>query len=65
MQQAIDDKRGFAVLVKIPELPRPEKIINSAENIPGKYEYYENNYNDDLQLKANNNISIVAWDIDD
>jgi hypothetical protein len=40
----------------------PEIIINPYANIPSKLAYYEQAYNDDLTLKANNNIKIIKYD---
>lgn len=37
----------------------PEYIINKASNFNSKLEYYKKAYNDDMQLIANNSISIV------
>ncbi|GLO66237.1 hypothetical protein [Oceanobacillus kimchii] len=40
----------------------PEIIINPKENFESKLEYYSNAYNEDLTLKSNSNIRIVAYD---
>jgi len=47
-----------AVLVRMESLPQPEIIVNPAENIKAKLEYYKNAYNDDLTLKSYNRIHI-------
>lgn len=40
----------------------PEIIINPYANIPSKLAYYENAYDDELNLKANNTIKIIKYD---
>lgn len=37
----------------------PEYIINKASNFNSKLEYYKKAYNDNMQLIANNSITIV------
>jgi hypothetical protein len=51
----------IAVMVAMDSLPEPEIIINPAENIQGKLEYYKYAYNDNLTLKSYDRIRIVGF----
>ena len=51
----------ITVLVKMPDLPELERITNPRDNWETKKAYYDRAYNDDLELKANPVIKIVAW----
>lgn len=58
--QAIDKKYKYiAVYVKIKQSFYPEIIINYYDNFVDKYNYYLNAYDDELKLKACNEISII------
>lgn len=63
MEKYKDSDGYFAVLVKLPNQEKPELIVNFAESIPTKIEYYRYNYNEDNTLKANPNVRILkyAW----
>lgn len=50
----------IAIFIKMPGCDKPEIIINPSENFDSKLEYYMKAYNDDLTLKACNDISIVG-----
>lgn len=41
----------------------PEIIINRKENFKAKLDYYAVAYNEDLTLKANPNIKIIAYHV--
>lgn len=58
---AIKNKKGFVIEVGNPKMPKPEIITNPIENLEYKYEYYNDNYNDELELNADNSISIIRY----
>lgn len=59
---AIKENAMFVgVAVVIGEQKTPEIIINKLENFESKLAYYKNAYNEDLTLKANQNIKIVGF----
>ena len=53
--------REVEVEVTVPDCPRTERIINTAENFAGKQAYYEKAYNDNLELKSFPAIKIVNY----
>lgn len=52
--------RYFAIAVSIPNLEKPEIIVNPLENIEEKMNYYLSNYDDELKLIHNPAIQIVG-----
>ena len=60
-----DDARYFAVMVENavdPDAVQREIIVNRLENITnGKFEYYQNVYDEELRLKAQPAISIIGF----
>lgn len=50
-----------AVVVKMKEFPKNEVIINSYENIALKLEYYEKAYDENLNHRFSEGISIVDF----
>lgn len=50
----------FAVAVRLPDLEKPEIIINPKDNLPEKIKYYLKNYDDELKLIHNPAIQIVG-----
>lgn len=52
------DSKYIAVFISV-KGNEPEIIINSSINFYDKLEYYISSYNDELMLKANNDIKIV------
>ncbi len=60
---SIIEKNG-AIQFLVVAVQRPtgamEVIVNS-QDLDDKIEYYMEAYDDDLQLKANNNVKIVNW----
>lgn len=54
---------GIIVTVVLPDLASPEIIINPEENVVKKMEYYDNAYNEFMNLKANESIFISKIDI--
>ena len=59
---AILNKEGIKVLITMPNLPSPEMIVNPADNVRSKLEYYRNAYNDNLELKNNPVIRIEHYE---
>lgn len=53
----------FIIEVKIYDYLETELIINPISNLDKKIRYFRENYNEDLTLKANNNIKIVNFDL--
>lgn len=51
--------RYIGVEVMVKGNTEPEYIINKASNFNSKLEYYKKAYNDNMQLIANNSITIV------
>lgn len=51
--------RYIGVEVMVEGNTEPEYIINKASNFNSKLEYYKKAYNDNMQLIANNSITIV------
>lgn len=49
----------IAVKIEMPGFPKPEVIVNAAENFEAKLDYYKGAYNENLELKTFNKIRIV------
>lgn len=49
----------FTAVIKAPDLPKPELIVNPTTNLLAKRDYYDAAYNDDMELKAKPDIKIV------
>ena len=49
------------VQISMPDLLKPEVIINPAVNFDAKLEYYKKAYNEDLTLKSFPSIKIVGF----
>lgn len=54
------DKMSIAIALCMPEQKQPEIIINHYSSLDAKKEYYLKAYDDDLCLKANKDIKIIA-----
>ena len=52
--------KSVSIFVSSPDLEDYECISNTPRNIDAKIAYYDKAYNDDLTLKSNNSIKIVA-----
>jgi hypothetical protein len=55
----------MTILVDHPDLPEYEEISNPPENWPVKKAYYDKAYDDELRLKANTDIRIVGWRLEE
>lgn len=55
------DKKGFYILVNSTEFATPELILNQSENLTAKRRYYEQAYNDKLELIAKPDIKITNF----
>lgn len=51
------------VKIAMPDMDGLETIMNPFINFKTKRAYYERAYDDNLRLKANNDIAIVDWEI--
>jgi hypothetical protein len=61
-QHALEYKEEYiGVRIEMPDLEKPEIIINPRENFSGKLAYYKRAYNDDLTLKSFNGIKITRF----
>lgn len=61
LEAAIKEECEYVtVFVQMPDLPLPELITNPIENIPMKLEYYEQAYDEQMRLKAKQEIRIVG-----
>lgn len=57
-----DEKGKVSKMVTAVLLPSgATEIIINTEDLEGKINYYSNAYDDDMKLKANNQIQIVDW----
>lgn len=54
-------KSKFSIIVSMPDLPEYEVITNPIENLALKSSYYERAYDDQLRLKANEEIRIIGY----
>ena len=59
VDKAIKKGWGIKVYVTMPNLPKPEIICNPHENIENKKDYYNEAYNDQMELETFNQIQIV------
>lgn len=59
------ESQKLIIEVTVPNCPLPELIINRKDNFEGKANYYENAYNDDLELKTFNQIKIISYKFSD
>lgn len=50
----------IAIKINMPSLESPEIIINPKNNFDAKMEYYQKAYDENLRLKANPEIKIIA-----
>lgn len=50
----------IGVMIQLPNMNEPEAIVNPRANFPKKLEYYMSNYNDNLELKTNNEVKIIG-----
>lgn len=55
--------KGIAVHIEMPDLEKPEIIMNPKENFAKKLEYYKKAYTDDLKLKTFDKIKIVGYEL--
>ena len=62
MEYAILNNKGISVLITMPDLPKPEMIVNPASNVKAKLEYYKKAYNDNLELKTFPKITIEHYE---
>ena len=63
LEYAILNNKGIRVLITMPDLPKPEMIVNPSDNVKTKLEYYKKAYNDNLELKNNPVITIDHYEI--
>ena len=59
--EKIQSGRSLVVYISMPDLSKPEMIINQYENIDKRLEYYLKAYNDDLKLTSFPSIEIVHY----
>lgn len=52
----------IGILIMMPGFEKPELIINHYSNFKSKLAYYKKAYNENLELKANNEIKIIDAD---
>ena len=62
MEYAILNNKGIRVLITMPDLPKPEMIVNPASNVKAKLKYYKKAYNDNLELKSYPAITIGHYE---
>jgi len=55
------NQKFVGVLIQAPGAEKPELIVNENENIDAKLAYYKKAYNEDLTLKAVNEIRIIGY----
>lgn len=58
-------EKGTGLLVKneAPNMPDCEIIINPPKNVPTKIKYYNEAYDDEMKLKANNKIKMITANV--
>ena len=61
IKTAIKTKQSLDLLIKMPGFESPEMIVNPAENLEKKLEYYKNTYGEDLEHKHAKGIKIIAY----
>lgn len=59
MQLAKQQNRGILIGIIAKDMPAMEMIGNPVENIDYKYAYYDKAYDENLKLKANEDIRIA------
>ena len=50
----------IGVYVKVPNLEKPELILNPIENANRKLDYYIKHYDDDMRLNSINSVEITS-----
>jgi len=63
MDNALVLEKGVMVYVSVPDLPLPEIIYNPHGNLYSKIQYYDKAYDDEMKLKANEDIFIIDADV--
>lgn len=61
MYEAIETNSYFIVAIKHKELKEAELILNPSGNLVSKMKYYSDAYTENLELKLNSDIKIVAY----
>jgi len=61
IKTAIKTKQSLDLLIKMPGFESPEMIVNPAENLEKKLEYYKNAYDDNLEHKNAKGIKIIGY----
>ena len=61
MYEAIDTNSYFIVAIQSKDLHEPELILNPSVNLVSKMNYYADAYTEELELKHNTDIGIVAY----
>ena len=56
-----EDSKYVGVMVKLPDSPLEELIINRKDNFVSKLNYYLSAYNHDLEHKFSDGVKIVAF----
>ena len=60
IETAKKDKMSIAIAFRMPGQKQPEIIINHYSSLDAKKEYYLKAYDDDLYLKTNKDIKMIA-----
>lgn len=55
----LENSKYMVVFIKMPDLEKPELIINHKDNFESKINYYLKAYDKDLRLNHNKDIQIV------
>lgn len=63
VMDAIENKYALGLFISAPHIIYPELIINPHENLEAKLKYWKEAYNNELELKHNNEIKIVGYTI--
>lgn len=61
IRQALKAKTNVGVFIEMPGFELPEIIINPAENLEKKLEYYKNTYDEDLKHKYAEGVKIIGY----
>lgn len=56
-----EESKYIGILVQVPDLKRPELIINPAINFEKKLAYYKEAYDEDLVMKRNPDVKIIGF----
>lgn len=59
LDKAIENGWGIKVYVEMPDLAKPELVCNPPENVEQKRNYYDDAYNNEMQLESFTQIKIV------